>query len=164
MIVYTYRNNNLAYNKINDAIGKLSQSFLSNCEMCIKSVVEPVFIMDDSVKVNFQLTMNYWKLDEISKLKDDWNKNGAKGFSEEIIDNMKKILLDLYFQPEIYPTANESIQFEYENNRGDYLEFELFEDSKVKAFFYDRDNKSWTKYIDIGEINGEVEKFIRLDF
>jgi len=34
----------------------------------------------------------------------------------------------------IFPTARGSIQMEYETERGDYLELELFEDGRLKAF------------------------------
>ena len=159
MITYTNSNKELAYNRVEDVVDVIFSSNASNYKICNRSISKSVYVMSNA-EINFQLTKNYWKLEEISKLNNNWNKNGAKKFSDSIIENMKKVLMDLSVQPDIYPTANESIQFEYENNKGDYLEFELFETSEVKVFFYDHKGTAWTKYIEIGDINGEVEKFV----
>ena len=72
----------------------------------------------------------YNKLEEIKKLPDNWNHNGAKKFSPELIDNCKSILKNLNHPPFIAPTANDSIQFEYDGNihpfeDGNYLEFNV---------------------------------------
>lgn len=67
-------------------------------------------------------------LDEISKLKDNWNNNGAKAFSAKHIKICRDILNSLTIEPFVSPTACDSIQFEYEKDNGDYLEFEIYED------------------------------------
>ena len=75
----------------------------------------------------------YDSLDEISKLEDNWNGNGASKFSSELIDKCKYLLSKLHEDPEIFPTACGSIQFEFEDKNGNYLEFEIYED-KVEIF------------------------------
>ena len=67
----------------------------------------------------------YNKLEEIKKFPDNWNQYGAKKFSPELIENCKFILKNLNHPPFIAPTANDSIQFEYEGEDGNYLEFEV---------------------------------------
>lgn len=67
---------------------------------------------------------------DIYALKDDWNGEGAAKFDKDLI--LKCIQLinskDLKHQPEIFPTGRDSIQFEYEKENGDYLEFEIYSD------------------------------------
>ena len=66
---------------------------------------------------------------KISELKDNWNGYGTSKFSEKLIDKAYDLLIlfdNLKF--EIFPTANNSIQIELENEKNDYIEFEIFED------------------------------------
>ena len=78
------------------------------------------------------LENNYIKanttLDEIAKLKDDWNNNGASSFPAKMVAKCRGIVTQLAAEPFICPTACGSIQFEYEKENGDYLEFEVYED------------------------------------
>ena len=76
---------------------------------------------------------NLKRLDDISNLQDNWNDNGAKPFSIQLIDACKEIIAKLYYQPEIFPTAANSIQFEYEKDNGDYIEFNVYED-KINVY------------------------------
>jgi hypothetical protein len=71
---------------------------------------------------------NQMKLKEISKLEYDWNGNKAEPFSEDLINKANVIFHEMERQPKIFPTARHSIQFEYENEFEDYLEFEIFAD------------------------------------
>lgn len=67
-------------------------------------------------------------LDDISNLSDDWNNNGAQAFSVKLVEKCRQIVKQLVAEPFICPTACGSIQFEYEKDNGDYLEFEIYED------------------------------------
>ena len=80
------------------------------------------------------LLRSYDTLAEIRALPDNWNGNGAPRFSPRLLDRICGIVETLPRQPDIFPTANDSIQLEYENSRGDYLEFEIFEDGRIKEF------------------------------
>lgn len=88
------------------------------------------------MKIN-SLEKNYVKantiLTEIEKLNDNWNDNGASAFSSKLIEKCKKIAMQLASEPFICPTACGSIQFEYEKENGDYLEFEIYED-RIECF------------------------------
>ena len=87
-------------------------------------------------KIN-SLEKNYVKanatLSEIEKLKDNWNDNGASAFSSKLIEKCRGIVMQLASEPFICPTACGSIQFEYEKENGDYLEFEIYED-RIECF------------------------------
>ena len=52
-----------------------------------------------------------------------------------------------------------SIQLEFENNYGDYLEVELFEDGRLKEFFYGQDGKTEIREIRIESIAEEIARF-----
>ena len=54
------------------------------------------------------------KLDEISKLDSNWNGYGAEPISKEIIDKVAELLPNLNKQPEIFQTADDTIQLEYD--------------------------------------------------
>ena len=91
------------------------------------------------------------QLAEIYNLKDNWNDNGAKSFSRRLIDRVSELLMVLPIEPQIYPTACESIQLEYEKESGEYLEFEVSENeitvleidsSGNKEFIIPLDNKA----------------------
>lgn len=73
-------------------------------------------------------------LDDFLSLPDNWNGYGARPFSHKHLAQVKGILLDIPIQPEVFPTASSSIQFEYEKSTGDYLEFELFSNECIKMF------------------------------
>ena len=99
------------------------------------------------------------RLDDIFNLKDNWNGNGASHFDADIIIKCKKIVKLLPIEPEIYPTANASIQLEYEKNDGAYLEFEIF-DNVVVMFKIESDGTEYLQNIyEIKRIAKEVEKF-----
>lgn len=75
----------------------------------------------------------YETLSAIEALEDNWNDNSASKFCKALILQAKQIIDDFpsEFEIEIFPTARDSIQFEYETD-DIYLEFELFEtDSSV---------------------------------
>lgn len=93
------------------------------------------------------------KIDEISQLEDNWNGYGAEKFSVDFIERVRGIVTQLYFQPDIYPTAENSIQFEYENSKGDYLEFELFDVGVINI--YQRSDKGEnSEELDMNDVKG----------
>lgn len=105
------------------------------------------------------LVESFKRIREIELLEDDWNNNGAKAFSPQIIQRVRSIVSTLAKQPFIFPTARESIQMEYEKSNGDYLEFELFESGKLKKFYYGSDGKMLTEYISDNEMREAVNAF-----
>jgi len=65
------------------------------------------------------------------ELETNWNGNNAPSFSEKIIRRALDFinLTSLKYQPSVFPTAEESIQLEYNKSNGNYLEIEIFEDN-----------------------------------
>lgn len=115
-----------------------------------------------SLKYKKELCNNLKKLKEISDLKDNWNDNNAKKFSPELISIVKNILENIVEQSEIFPTANNSIQMEYELIDNSYLEFEIFEDKIICLEVPQRNYSKYKEQIipnDIKIINNIVNNF-----
>lgn len=110
----------------NSAVGYNSEKF---------EQLEKIYSMAYT-KINL-LEKNYVEasaaLSEIEKLKDNWNDNGASSFSPKLVEKCREIAMQLAAEPFICPTACGSIQFEYEKENGDYLEFEIYED-RIEGF------------------------------
>lgn len=121
----------------------------------IKNKISPIFILEAKRKIN-----NIKNLNIASKLEFNWNDNGALPFPKGLIDKCKNILVDIIIQPKLFPTANQSIQMEYEKENGDYLEFEIYEDT-IEVFIAYEDGRELEKSIpcDVKYINKEVREF-----
>lgn len=77
-----------------------------------------------------ELLINKFKI--IAGLKYNWNDNGALPLPMSLIEKAKNLALQIEPTPHVYPTANDSIQFEWMS--GDlYLEMEIFED-KIEIY------------------------------
>ena len=81
------------------------------------------------------LAMNI-KLKEIAALEDGWDGDNAQHFSKHLIKKCDGILNELHVTPFISPTLNDSIQFEWDKDNGDYLEIEIFSDKCVVFKMY----------------------------
>lgn len=75
------------------------------------------------------------RIDEFGEYEDDWNGYGARKFTAKLLECAREIAVLLPEQFEVFPVARNSVQFEYEYDDGDYLEFEVFED-RISAFRY----------------------------
>lgn len=80
--------------------------------------------------------------DSIIELKDNWNGYGAKSFNKVFVDKCREIVKGLKREPFVAPTANNSIQIEYEGEKG-YLEIELFGET-AKVFKLSPNNQSFS--------------------
>lgn len=69
------------------------------------------------------------RLENISALEANWNNYGAPPITTSIIKKATSYLFELEKKPDIVPTGKNSIQFEFENDGGDYLEIEIFENA-----------------------------------
>ena len=88
----------------------------------------------DKSKINSVLEDNLEKLDVIASLKDGWNGNGAPAFPKSLIKKAGELLDNLDVQPEIFPTALQTIQMEFDNSRKDHMEIEIGENETAEVF------------------------------
>ena len=79
-------------------------------------------------------THNLNKLDSIRSLGDNWNGNGAPTFSGSLTDRIESLINELNIQPEVFPTACETIQLEYDNSRRDHMEIEIGESDTAEVY------------------------------
>ena len=98
--------------------------------------------MDDSSMNNLIARLNSFR-----DLSANWNGNGAPKLSEKLYPIAESIISGLDYSPNIYPTARDSIQFEYEKYPK-YLSFEIFPDDSVKVFRYYSDEDYSTEIVD----------------
>lgn len=80
---------------------------------------------------------------DIRKLQKDWDGYNALPIPFEVCKLAENLLQKLNHVPEIFPTARESIQFQWENN-SDYAEVEIFLNKlevlvKFNNIYYDFD-------------------------
>ena len=145
----------------------------SSSKMCISS--KPYLITDiysrsnNSISISSvccadSLLKSYDKLNEIAALNANWNDNGASAFSDQLVLRVRSIVTKLQHQPFIFPTAKSSIQLEYENSFGDYLEFEIFEDGNIKMFSYDRNGIEDSVYTTEEEMCDSISKFYQRNY
>ena len=77
---------------------------------------------------------NLRKLQSIRALRDNWNGNGAPALSESVINKAEELIKALPIQPEVFPTALNTVQFEYDNSRHDHMEIEIGDSDKASIF------------------------------
>ncbi len=83
------------------------------------------------------------KLDEISKLEDDWNGYGAKPITKSIVIDARHFIENVKILSQhisVFPTARQSIQFEFEHD-DKYCEAEIFVD-RIEIYA-EKENREW---------------------
>ncbi len=97
------------------------------------------------------------KITCFSVLKHNWNNNGAEPITEDVIIKATSVL-PLFYKYintlEVFPTARNSIQFEYENEKYKQIELEVFSDH-IEYFVCDKE--------DSFEVDGKLfyEEFVK---
>jgi hypothetical protein len=94
-------------------------------------------------------------LDKIAQLKDNWNHNSAPAFNPDLLRLTRWLVVSLPVQPEIFPTACNSIQLEYGNESKEYLEFEVCI-NKIIAFMVDKKGQE-------SEVTLKLDEYIKIN-
>lgn len=118
-------------------------------------------LLSNIIIITNQLQENLNKLEEIQKFPDNWNGNNADAFSDSLISKVKDILLEISIQPEVFQTAADSIQLEYEGENGSYLEFQITDNEMADVFLIDPDGEEseFSVKCSTAEIENLVSKF-----
>lgn len=74
------------------------------------------------------LEKNLEKLEDIKRLKKNWNGYAANPIPLNVIERTKEILQELSYQPFLAPTGRETLQFDFELVDASYLGFEIYQD------------------------------------
>ncbi len=107
------------------------------------------------------LTDNLIKLEGIRNLKDNWNGNGAPALPDALIEKVRILLTKLNIQPEIFPTALQTIQLEYDNSKNDHMEIEIGLTDTAEIFVASHIGEEYTENISTNPdtLNERVECF-----
>lgn len=131
-----------------------------NISMNIEPVITLIYNSRNGMLfMNKDAVKSVCRLNEIGKLPYDWNGYGAKPFSAMLIDKCQGIVNTLTYQPQIYPTGRQSIQFQYELKDRSYLEFEIFE-NKTMCLYVPKRVYSDAKTMEITDSEGKNIKKI----
>lgn len=149
------QSNELALSLMLDQVESL-RKLISNTDSLIKAENINKAFVDEQVKK----MLNIRKLKEISELEYNWNGNSAAPFSSLLIGNSFNIINTIIRQPDLFPTARNSIQIEYEKADGSYLEFEIFE-NYVEVFHLGKDDEEFEDKVDID--TSIIDRYV-LDF
>ncbi len=124
-----------------------------------KDVAEniPVSKIDE---IQIILQDNIKRLSEIGELEDNWDQYGASKFDPNLILKCIKFIskFDLNYQPEIFPTARQSIQIEFEPDENYYLEFEFFI-NRIKLYKRIGTDKTFMDSLSEDDAFAEIKKF-----
>lgn len=140
------------YSRLND-LGRLkaySDAITSNYES------KPILQTLSSGDIK---TDNLNKLEVISKLKQGWNGNGAPAFPATLINKIQMIIEELFIQPEIFPTALQTIQLEFNNSRRDHMEIEIGEADTAEIFIVRYNGEEF--YEDISSNSEDINRKVR---
>ena len=109
---------------------------------------------------NYVLSNTLIKLAQMANLKSNWNGYGADPLPYDTLYKAQRLIPALHVQPEIFPTANGSIQIEYEKDNGDYLELQFSGKGTCEVFRIIDDNEEYfTSPDNVSSINTIVDSF-----
>ena len=110
-------------------------------------------------EIREKLDKNILKVESFRNLTAGWNGSEVLPFKNSLLLSIIHLLPDLKFQPKIFPTGRQSIQFEYEKPNGDYLEFEIFENTVMYlSVVNDTEIEKEIKF-DVGIFNEIIDAF-----
>lgn len=98
-------------------------------------------------------------LQKISKLSDNWNGYGAKPVSKEVIQEVRMIVCELNYQPEIFPLSDNEIQLEFDGPDQSYMEIVIGTKDLANVFIIDSTGNEVEKIVSKKAIIPEVSSF-----
>lgn len=104
---------------------------------------------------------NLQTIEDFLLLGENWNGNHAPPFNNVLIEATQDIIKNIREdQPDIFPTARESIQLEYEKENEDYLELEVFKDKIIVLMIInDEETEYDISLTDFQKINAIIGDF-----
>lgn len=99
------------------------------------------------------------RLNLFATLEKDWNGNEADPFDPILIEKCKNIVNQMDYVPEIFPAADDSIQFEFSRFDGAELLFFIYVD-KIEGLLVESDkDKAIIENITENDLIKEVNRF-----
>ena len=104
-------------------------------------------------------TENLKKLQKINKLSDNWNGYGAKPVSKEVIQEVRRIVSQLDYQPEVFPLSDNEIQLEFDGPDQSYMEIVIGTKDLANVFIMDAKGNEIYKIVSKKVIVSEINSF-----
>ena len=109
---------------------------------------------------DYNLSNTLIKLAQIATLKNNWDGYGAEPLPRDTLYMALCLIPALHVQPEIFPTANGSIQFEFDKDNGDYLEFQFTGKGTCEVFRISGNNEEYfTSQDNTSSVNALIDDF-----
>lgn len=112
-------------------------------------------------KPDGRLVRNIKKLNKIASLETGWNGDDANSFSDSFLNRVRAILLSIENQPEIFPTAADSIQMEFDGKKNSYLEIQIRDSDTAEVYEVSRNGEEYSYEIVASEqtVSQTVRRF-----
>lgn len=139
---------------INDVDNLLQRTFDGKAEGSTYTSIDLQFTQAMQINLN--------KLKEISLFHENWNGYGAQPLSTLVLKRAEEVVRGVYLQPRLFPTADNTIQMEYESSDDAYLEIQITSGKTYEVFFMpDKNSEGEEFFIDarVEDVNKEVGKF-----
>lgn len=104
-------------------------------------------------------TENLKKLQKINELSDNWNGYGAKPVSKEVIQEVRRIVSQLDYQPEVFPLSDNEIQLEFDGPDRSYMEIVIGTKDLANVFIMDAKGNEIYKIVSKKVIVSEINSF-----
>lgn len=117
-----------------------------------------------SIDLHFtqDMQINLDKLKQIASFEENWNGYGAEPLSKLVLARSEDVIRRVCIQPDLFPTADNSIQMEYEKSNGAYLEVQITDGEAYEVFFMSDKDSEGEEYLINAQaeyVNEEVKKF-----
>ncbi len=100
-------------------------------------------------------------LNSFKNLKKDWNGYGADPIDSAVIEKAISIIKILNHQPEVFPTACNSVQMEYSFPNDNYLEIEIFSEC-IRIYKAVGGCEEEKQLLSIEDVVKEIKRFITI--
>lgn len=104
-----------------------------------------------------QLKENLKILNSFKRLENGWDGEKAPAIDVNIIEQVETVIKSIEYQPDIFPTARNSVQIEFEKSDESYLEFEFFMDKVV--CYIENDEGGREDEVDLTQVKNIVSDF-----
>lgn len=105
-----------------------------------------------------ELKRNLKKLDEIAKLKNNWNQRGANAIDRGLIEFCRERLFEFEKQPDIFPVFDGSLQLEF-NDGENYLEISLKKDLSRVDYYMEKNSRQIINTVKTSGLIDVIDKF-----
>lgn len=119
-----------------------------------------IVVMFNKTSFFQSLKPKIWKkLQKINELSDNWNGYGAKPVSKEVIQEVRRIVSQLDYQPEVFPLSDNEIQLEFDGPDQSYMEIVIGTKDLANVFIMDAKGNEIYKIVSKKVIVSEINSF-----